>query len=305
MAGSYWRVLFSIVLVLSHHSFSVTSALDPSHGDEVTLITGATGKTGALLYNSLVKAGHTVRGLVRSLEKAKEVLNCTSCDSTDGVYVGDVTDESTLEAPMEGVTRLVILTSSVPLKADNGSFFFPPGQYPKDVDFLGVKKQVISAKNAGVKHVLLCSSMGSTNPDNFLNKHLENVLFYKLNGEAVLLSSGVPFTIVKPGGLLGEDVPAGTRRLMVGHDDLLDSGVSSIPRADVAEVFKQAIENPEESQGARFDLGSDPSRHATGDFKTLFRDARDISVVEAGAGGAERGAWAGRKSGRQSTKVAH
>ena len=41
-----------------------------------------------------------------------------------------------------GVTTLVILTSSVPLKAENGSFYFPPGQYPRDVDFFGVRKQV-------------------------------------------------------------------------------------------------------------------------------------------------------------------
>eukprot|EP00959_Pyramimonas_sp_CCMP1952_P423541 8872183-Pyramimonas_sp.AAC.1 len=106
------------------------------------------------------------------------------------------------------VTRLVILTSSIPVKSENGSFYFPPGQYPKDVDFLGVRKQVISAMKAGVQHILLCSSMGTTDPDNFLNKHLENVLFYKLNGEALLQSSGLPFTIVKPGGLLGEDMPA-------------------------------------------------------------------------------------------------
>ena len=68
---------------------------------------------------------------------------------------------------------------------------------------------MVSAKKAGVKHVLLCSSMGSTAPDNFLNKHLENVLFYKLNGEATLMAAGLPFTVVKPGGLLGEDIPAG------------------------------------------------------------------------------------------------
>eukprot|EP00959_Pyramimonas_sp_CCMP1952_P423542 8872183-Pyramimonas_sp.AAC.2 len=107
MAGSYWQVLCCMVLIVA--STSVTDAQGPASSDEVVLITGATGKTGTLLYNSLVKAGHTVRGLVRSLDKAKQVLNCTSCDGSDGIYVGDVTDESTLEAPMDGARCLVLL----------------------------------------------------------------------------------------------------------------------------------------------------------------------------------------------------
>ena len=71
-------------------------------GDEVVLITGATGRTGALVYNLLKKDGYTVRGIVRSVDKAKEVLHCSSCDNSDGIYVGDVTDETTLTTPMEG-----------------------------------------------------------------------------------------------------------------------------------------------------------------------------------------------------------
>jgi hypothetical protein len=148
------------------------------------------------------------------------------------------------------VTRLIILSGSVPLKADNGTYYFPPGGYPKDVDFNGVKKQVyctltcsccrvprylvyvslwvsvvpnpvqvIAAQKAGVKHVLLVSSMGTTTPNSFLDR-LGNgqALFYKLNGEAALMSAGLPFTIVKPAGLLGEELPAGETNFHLRED---------------------------------------------------------------------------------------
>jgi len=275
MARNYFVHALLLVLI------APTSGARTS-GDEVVMITGATGRTGALVYNLLKKDGYTVRGIVRSVDKAKEVLDCSSCDTSDGIYVGDVTDETTLTTPMEGVTRLIILSGSVPLKADNGTYYFPPGGHPKDVDFNGVKKQVIAAKKAGVKHVLLVSSMGTTTPNSFLDR-LGNgqALFYKLNGEATLMSAGLPFTIVKPAGLLGEELPAGTRRLVIGHEDHLMDGVTSmaIPRADVADVLKEAIKQPTEvTQNIRFDLSSDPTRPATGDFRKLFEDAGNLSA---------------------------
>lgn len=78
----------------------------------------------------------------------------------------------------------------------------PPAQ---DVDWQGSNNQVRAAHAAGVEHVLLVSSMGTTEPDSFLDK-LGNghALFYKLNGEVDLMASGIPYTVVKPGGLLND-----------------------------------------------------------------------------------------------------
>jgi hypothetical protein len=58
-------------------------------------------------------------------------------------------------------------------------------------------------------------------------------------------------------------------------------GVTSmaIPRADVANVLKEAIKQPMEvTQNIRFDLSSDPTRPATGDFRKLFEDAGNLSA---------------------------
>ncbi|GMI31733.1 hypothetical protein TeGR_g5439, partial [Tetraparma gracilis] len=41
--------------------------------------------------------------------------------------------------------------------------------YPEKVDWEAQKSQFDLAKAAGVKHVVLVSSMGGTQPDNFLN----------------------------------------------------------------------------------------------------------------------------------------
>merc|ERR1712139_470705 len=53
------------------------------------LVTGATGHTGSLVYKGLLKAGvKNVRALTRTVEKAREVLGCTACDASDGIFVG-------------------------------------------------------------------------------------------------------------------------------------------------------------------------------------------------------------------------
>lgn len=246
---------------------------------ELVLITGATGRTGALLYRSL-KQSVDVRALVRDTEKARTVLDCGACGEAEEIYLGDVTSSATLRTAFHGVTRLVILSASVPLKAENGTYYYPEGGFPLDVDYLGTKNQVVAAMEAGVKQILMVSSMGTTEPDSFLDQlGGGHALFYKLNGEAVVMSSNIPFTIVKPSGLLGEEVSGGERELLAGHDDaLLKSKLNNIPRADVARVLVAALEMHELSTSLRFDLSSDPNRPATNDFKQLFHSARDLGV---------------------------
>ena len=79
------------------------------------------------------------------------------------------------------MTALVILSASVPLKAANGSYYFPPGGLPIDVDYHGTQNQVVQAVQAGVRHVVMVSSMGTTTPNSFLDLLGDgHALFYKL-----------------------------------------------------------------------------------------------------------------------------
>ena len=63
----------------------------PCDGDRQAniLVTGATGRTGALLYNSLRASWQVsgqVRAFVRSRDKARRVLGCNECDVRDAAF---------------------------------------------------------------------------------------------------------------------------------------------------------------------------------------------------------------------------
>lgn len=223
---------------------------------DIVMVTGATGRTGSILYGLLKKQGVNVRALVRNATKARNLLACTKCDESEGIFVGDVTKPETLKAPMNGVTKLVITTSSIPVCNPFPKCHYPPGGLPIDVDWNGGKAQVMAfAEQAkGKGQVVLISSMGTTDPDGFLEK-LDNahIGFYKLNLEAFLMSAGLEYTIIKPCGL---DDHVSNNTLVVGHDDQLHLTPPTMGRMDVARVSVAALQHPDVAGGLRFDLCS-------------------------------------------------
>lgn len=256
-------------------------ALGGAEARETVLVTGATGRTGSLVYHGLRLQRHRfdVRALVRSPEKARDVLNCTRCDESDGVFMGDVTaGPDGLEAAFRRVTSVVILTSSFPVRLPNGTWIYPKGGSPREVDWVGCDAQVQAAVRAGVRRVVLISSMGTTRPNSPLDElGAGYALFYKTQGELGLMSASASlnFTVVKPSGLVDE--PAAGRQLLVGRNDqLVRTGKMTVPRADVARVVVAAVEMPQLSGGLRFDLSSDPAGPATAnaDLARLFAEAR-------------------------------
>merc|ERR1712050_349907 len=128
-------------------------------GHSVVLVTGATGRTGALLYKLLQQGGQLgeARALVRNITEAREKLGCTACNASDGVFTGDVTKPSTLVSAFDGVSTLAIAVGV------HGS---EPKSVVEQVEWLGVKSQVQALVKAGAqgKRVLLISTMGTTEP---------------------------------------------------------------------------------------------------------------------------------------------
>lgn len=191
--------------------------------------------------------------------------------------MADITkpQDEAFTAAFRHVSSVVILTASFPIKLPNGSWTFPEGGFPKDIDWHGVNSQVAAATKAGVKHVVLVSSMGTTEPNSFLdNLGNGHVLFYKTQGELGLMSNAhLNFTIVKPSGLVNE--LGGKRALLTGHfDELARTKKMSVPRADVAAVVVAAVELPARSGNLWFDLTSDPDGPTTTDFGALFDGVR-------------------------------
>ncbi|CAN6471760.1 unnamed protein product [Victoria cruziana] len=239
------------------------------------LVTGAGGRTGQLVYKKLKERADqfVARGLVRT-EESKEKIG-----GTEDVFVGDIRDSSSIMPAIEGIDALIILTSAVPkmkpgfdpTKGGRPEFYFEDGTYPEQVDWLGQKNQIDAAKSIGVKQIVLVGSMGGTNPNHPLNSLGNgNILVWKRKAEQYLADSGVPYTIIRAGGLL--DKEGGHRELLIGKDDeLLATETKTVPRSDVAEVCIQALQFIEAKNKA-FDLASKPEEAgpATKDFKALF-----------------------------------
>lgn len=142
-------------------------------------------------------------------------------------------------------------------------FGFPNGQ-PELVDWIGQKNLIDAAKKANENtHVVICSSMGGTNPNNSLNNLGKqedgsggDILKYKRKAEVYLIDSKIKYTIVHPGGLLNE--PGNERELCLGVDDKIEgTSNNSVPREDVANVMIAALDD-DRYIGRSFDLVSKP-----------------------------------------------
>lgn len=262
-------MVYSFLLLLT--CGVLCTAATPASSRNV-LVTGATGRTGKLLYAQL-KAREDiaeVRAFVRAStdakEKARAALNCTSCDASEGIFYGDVTVPSTLKASMSGVDTVAITV---------GVGFSLNASVMKAVEFFGVENQVAALatySNVSMddKRVVLLSSMETTNPHP-LPFEGGPVLFWKLNAEASVGYSGIRSAIVKPCGIEGT-YGRGGKQLLVGHDDNLPAGRSgAISREDLAAVMAEVI--AERSSNLRFDLCVGKGAPTT-DLGALINSAR-------------------------------
>ncbi|KAL0451142.1 UNVERIFIED_CONTAM: putative protein, chloroplastic [Sesamum latifolium] len=207
------------------------------------LVTGAGGRTGQIVYKKLKERSdqYTARGLVRTQESKEKI------GGDNDVYIGDIRNIENITPAIQGIDALIILTSAVPkmkpgfdpTKGGRPEFYFEDGAFPEQVDWIGQKNQIDVAKAAGVKQIVLVGSMGGTNPNHPLNSLGNgNILIWKRKAEQYLADSGIPYTIIRAGGL--QDKEGGVRELLVGKDDeLLQTETRTIARADVAEVCIQ------------------------------------------------------------------
>ncbi len=203
-----------------------TSAGGGGSSGAVVLVAGATGGTGKEVVKQAVAKGYKVRVLVRDEAKAR-------ADFGDSVtyVVGNVREPATLPAAVKGARYVVSALGSNSQR--------DPQNKPEAVDYEGVKALVGASKNAGVKQFVLVSSMGATDKENRLNKMFDRILEWKLKGEDAVRASGVPYTVVRPGGL--RDTPGGVKGIKSFQGDPKING--QIPRADVAAVCVAALGN--------------------------------------------------------------
>ncbi|WP_424103738.1 NAD(P)H-binding protein [Moorena producens] len=188
-------------------------------------VAGATGETGKRIVQELVMRDIPVRALVRNLEYAQEILPPAA-----ELVVGDVLKPESISAAIGDSTVVLCATGARPS-------FDPTSPYK--VDYEGTKNLVDAAKQKGVEHFVLVSSLCVSQFFHPLNLFWL-ILVWKKQAEEYIQKSGLTYTIVRPGGLRNED--NSDPIVMSGADTLFEG---SIPRTKVAEVCVEALSEPE------------------------------------------------------------
>ncbi|MCY3605335.1 MAG: SDR family oxidoreductase [Gammaproteobacteria bacterium] len=250
-------VAASLLIAVSGQVAPVQAEEAAAEGDmkPLVLVAGATGKTGVLVVQQLKAKGYPVRAFVRDAAKAAERLG----PDVEAV-VGDLRDPASIAATLDDVDVVVNAAGSgVPAPDDN---------MPEHVDFEGARNLADAAAAAGVGHYVLISSMGATQDDHQLNRLFNNILIWKRKGEEAVAASGIPYTIIRPGGL--NDGPGNEQTVIFEQGDLpgLEKAIS---RADVARVTVAAVKD----DGARnkvFEIyarDGEPQTGFSGEFAAL------------------------------------
>ena len=188
-------------------------------------VAGATGKTGRHIVRQLCDRNVPVVALVRDLDKAKSIL-----PEAAQLVEGDVLNPASFESSLNECSVLICATGASPSLDPTG---------PYKVDYEGTKNLVDAAKKYNIEHFVLVSSLCASKFFHPLNLFWL-VLYWKKQAEQYIQSSGIPYTIVRPGGLKEED--NADNIVMSGADTLFDG---SIPRQKVAQVCIEALSQPE------------------------------------------------------------
>ncbi|WP_026072506.1 SDR family oxidoreductase [Nodosilinea nodulosa] len=189
-------------------------------------VAGATGATGSRIVDQLVSRGVPVVAFVRDAAAARAKL---PIDVT--LREGSVTDKESIRRAMADCTVLLSATGARP-------GFDPTGPY--QVDYEGNKNLVDVAKEVGIEHVVMVSSLCVSRFLHPLNLFFL-ILYWKHQAEAYLQASGLTYTIVRPGGLKDDD--SDSRALIMAPADTLFEG--SVSRQKVAQVCVEALYLPQ------------------------------------------------------------
>jgi len=128
-------------------SKSGAPAEDSIAPENAVLVFGAKGKTGRLVVQQLLDSGRTVVAAVRSAEMATKVFSELGLKGGPQPSGGalilrgavDVTDAATITPELfNGISQVVIAMGAVAGRLPDGSFGYPDGRTPKDIEGKGI-----------------------------------------------------------------------------------------------------------------------------------------------------------------------
>ncbi|OIW08699.1 hypothetical protein TanjilG_03375 [Lupinus angustifolius] len=222
-----------------------------SKDDNLVFVAGATGKVGSRTVRELIKLGFRVRAGVRNRQRARslvqsvEKLEVDAASASGGSQSVEKLEivECDLEKPDQigpalGNASTVICT----IGASEKEVFDITGPYR--IDYLATRNLVDAATVAKVNHFILVTSLGTNKvgfPAAILNLFW-GVLVWKRKAEEALLASGLPYTIVRPGGMeRPTDAYKETHNVTLSTEDTLFGG--QVSNLQVAELMAAMAKN--------------------------------------------------------------
>jgi uncharacterized protein YbjT (DUF2867 family) len=180
------------------------------------LVAGANGTTGRIIIN-LLKASKTYQpiAMVRKQDQKDHF-------EKQGVLTVLADLEEDLSHAVKNADKIIFAAGS-------------KGKNIIGVDQEGAKSLIDVAKDAGVEKFVMLSSMGADNPA--VSNDLEDYLRAKQNADDHLRSSGLNYSIVRPGHLTDED---GTGKIQLKEKLKIEGSIS---RADVAKTLVETLGN--------------------------------------------------------------
>ncbi|GLI69068.1 hypothetical protein VaNZ11_013612, partial [Volvox africanus] len=169
-------------------------ALEPG---DLVLVAGATGGVGQLVTAKLLERGFSVRALDRARTNRSRAAQLFPGAAVE-VFPADLRDRSTMLGLTDGVAAVCCCT---------GTTAFPSSRWegengPRNTDWVGTSN-LIDSTSSTIKRFVLVTSVGVERftefPFSILN--LFGVLKYKRDSELHLQSSGLSYTIIRPGRL--------------------------------------------------------------------------------------------------------
>jgi uncharacterized protein YbjT (DUF2867 family) len=270
-----------------------------ARANERVLVAGATGGVGQLTVAKLLEKGFPVRVLTRSAQKAQTMFN-----NQVEIAIGDIRHPTTLPTAMENITYILCCTGTTAYPSAKWDFdttneveglgsliewgkIYLDSEYrrtharnsPEQADAQGVS-HLVSAAPKNLKRFIFISSCGILRKDKppFSLLNAFGILDAKQKGEDVIIRSGLPYTIIRPGRLIDGPYTSydlntllkaktgGKLGVVVGTGDTL-LGDSS--RIDVAAACVECIDNPV-TEAKAFELVNQGQRPSEIDWATLF-----------------------------------
>jgi len=214
--------------------------------DATILVAGGSGRAGRYVVDHLRAEGLRFRATTRSRPEALKRLGGDYA-SVDWVEC-DVRVPEQVAAAMRGVDLVISVIGANQVTGDNSAEF---------VDYGGVKNLVDAAVREDVAQFVLLTAIGVTDPAHPFNKATKGALTWRFRGEEYLRASGIPYTIVRPAGLVNE--PAGQKGLRLEQGDVWRPLLrSTLSRDDLAVVMIEALRQPA-ARNTTFELLNDDS----------------------------------------------